>query len=151
MLVWYKNDIASPMVTKEILLIEPCMHSNYLARIITKNDKFYTTHSPVTIIDKMCLANGSSLAGRLSGSRHILGVKRLPPLFIGGTPVFAIQLKMSQEKTLYLFTLDFKTYPAAEKGSYLELDDNGYRVYVKASLATIARKCLEVGYLMLKL
>ncbi len=52
------------------------------AVVMEKDQEYYTNDSPREIVDRGCLFYGSSLKGRLEGTRAIFGVNRKAPIVI---------------------------------------------------------------------
>ncbi len=101
-------------INKETLAI--ISYGKEKSKIIEEQNEFFINLSPTKIIDNSCRFFGSSYAGRLNGTKNILGISHKAPIII-------------EESMKIIF---FPTCsPRLEKCSWISLDkiNNYYKLY----------------------
>ncbi len=76
--------VEKPNIDSTTLAVLPYQISKdlYGSYVLETREDYYTHLSPKKLIDESCQYYGSSLKGRLAGTRAIFGVNRKPPISI---------------------------------------------------------------------
>lgn len=135
------------IVNEEIYAL---IYSKNGTKIILDNDLLITNEIPTMIIEKMCLFYGSSLKGRIMGTRNILGIGYKCPIIISeNKSIIAIPSSSYKEKTCNWIMLNgvLKYYYIQPKKLRIILK-NGQEIDLDMSLGSFDRQILRASRLL---
>jgi len=72
-----------------ILAVAPHHHEEFASVIYTPQEKFYSTYTVKKIVERYCLLNGASLAGRMEFARKIFKDVKNPSVLVSGRELIA--------------------------------------------------------------
>ena len=126
-----------------ILAVAPHHHVEFASVIYTPHEKFYSTYTVKKIVDKYCLLNGASLAGRMEFARKIFKDVKNPSVLVSGRKSIAGFQVPSTDKLdkIWIFDVNHvKIEPTAKGESVIILSNQEKIVCPLASNLVVKRK-----------
>lgn len=142
----YTDDIRF-LLENSPIAIAPCLDGMHSSIIYAHEGDFYSKIKVSKLLDLYCLKYGSSLEGRLSASRKILGIIKNPPICISSSGIIGIQLPCQFGKGIvWVIDLGFTIEQKHRKKSVLVFDNNfEITVYLSSDAIRIRKaRAIEV-------
>ncbi len=115
------------------------------SKIITETGIILSKNTPKEIIDNNCLYYGSSLTGRMSGTKYLLGINYKVPIILSeklGIILFPTE-SINNNNCSWFNLSSIKSYYSKSKNIIVILFKNGEKIMLKISYGVLDKQILR--------